>query len=174
MINLIHGNLLDSKDKILIHGMSCQNVSGAGIVLPIKKKYPKAIQKYHDAFKIQMVELGQVIWWHGKECSIANCITQIHVGGPNRLLSYTALEKCLDDVLKIAKLYKQTTISSPLIGGGLAKGEPNVIFQILYNKSKEHDVNINIYIFEKELYDKFKEISMEDLEQGRFNASITG
>lgn len=46
MIKIVKGDLLDVEHGIICHQVNCRGVMGSGVADQIKKKYPKAYEKY--------------------------------------------------------------------------------------------------------------------------------
>src|SRR5271170_2040099 len=122
MLNYINGNVLDTKDKIIFHGCNAIGVMGAGVALAIRNKYPKCYKKYRQQYVDYGLALGDVVWYHDRDVSIANCITQENVGTDKMQVDYNAIRTCVRNVLKTAEKRGLSTISTVKIGCGLAGG----------------------------------------------------
>ena len=45
-LNIINDDLLNSPDRIIVHGCNAQGVMGAGVAKAIRTKYPEAYSNY--------------------------------------------------------------------------------------------------------------------------------
>lgn len=154
IINRIKGNLLDSKDYVIAHGVNCKGVMGAGVALEISNKFPEVLNEYkitckqYDAKEL----LGSVETFKVDNGQyIMNIFTQDKTGTASRKLNYGALAKGFGIVDKI--LQKQCAESSnadmlslsiPKIGSGLAGGDWEIIEEIINYTTP----NLNITVYE--------------------------
>ncbi len=136
-IEYIHGDILASKERVIIHGCNAQGVMGAGIAKAIKEKYPKAFQRYRDEHGTIGLKVGDCIpcFDYLPNRIILNAITQEHYGSPRGYpyVSYEALAKIfkLIDSSKGEETQDGARIAMPKIGAGLAGGDWEVIEKII-------------------------------------------
>jgi O-acetyl-ADP-ribose deacetylase (regulator of RNase III) len=136
-IKVVHGNVLDIKEGIIVHGCNCFGAMGAGIALQIKKQFPAAYDVYskiHDEFGLK---LGNIcIAEVGNNKYIINANTQQVTGIDKRQVSYEAIATCFEKVLLQARFFKEDhnvilPIVFPMIGAGLGGGNWNIIETII-------------------------------------------
>lgn len=151
MIKQVKGNLFDlyKNPGIIAHGCNAQGAMGSGFALQIKKRFPEAYSKYMYAYKDGLLHLGSVHFMKYQEelkqpLIIANCITQKYYGFDKTkvYIDYDALTKALLTVADEAKFYN-LPISMPVIGGGLANGDLETLFDIY--ESVLFDTDTTIY-----------------------------
>lgn len=58
MIEIIEGNIFDTKAKFIAHQVNCQKKMGSGVALQVKKRYPHVYEEYMKVCSSDM--LGQV------------------------------------------------------------------------------------------------------------------
>ena len=146
MITYRKGNIFHFGPKVLIHGVNCQGVMGAGIALQIKNKYPWAYDDYKHFCSMREPEwlLGKIrkSWcWHGDPLTIVHAFTQFSTGEV-RSVSYDAVD---DVMVKIAQEFTtDQELSMPKIGAGLGGGNWNVIEAIINDRL----ANYNVLVYE--------------------------
>lgn len=134
MLTIKQGDLFEAATKercIIAHGCNAQGVMGSGFALLIRKKYPRAWASYQ--LRGVNLKVGQIVPSFGKEHHniVINCITQEFFGRDTSrvYVDYEAVKKCMWHVADIAKDY-QLPVHIPLIGGGLANGNRNMLVKI--------------------------------------------
>lgn len=174
---VIYGDLFEGifngQFDITLQGVNCFNTQGAGIVIPFKKhfntdKFPMeqigkgdvnklgqidgvkfVISPKGIALKYGSPESNEGKLENGFYLTVYNCYSQYHYGmnhidGTDTPIDYEALSLCLR---KINFKHKGKRIGLPLIGGGLAGGDPIVIENIMRKELKDCDVTL--VLFEK-------------------------
>ena len=101
-MNLVYLNkdLTSVTSGVIIHGVNCQGVMGAGVAKSLSDKWPVVKQKYLTILKQNMKE-GLVQPVHVAEgIYVFNCFTQKYYGrAPNmRYASPLAIQTCMDKV----------------------------------------------------------------------------
>ena len=134
MLHTEKGNLLDMADQgqfdIIMHGCNCYCVMGAGIALQIAQRYPDAKFADDETVKGDPGKLGSyTIGMHGR-LVILNVYTQysMALNGSEDVFEYRAFERALT---KISNRFGQWRIGLPMIGMGLAGGDPERIIPML-------------------------------------------
>lgn len=166
----IYGDLFEEifseKYDVSLQGCNCFNCQGAGIVIPFKKyfntdKFPMEMKGKGDINKLGQIDCKEFylknrkvydlpIGVPGIEChmiTICNCYSQYHYGknhedGISMPADYEALTLCLR---KINFKYKTKKVVLPLICGGLAGGDPDIIRNIIKTELKNCDVTLVIF-----------------------------
>lgn len=148
-IKYIEGDLLSSKEDVIIHGCNNQGKFGSGFAKVVRKKHPKAAKDYDRQFNDGGLILGSVIWSFDERL-IGHAIVQPTYGkiGTGRHLSYTALESAFTAVRDCAingipvpnfsRGFK--SISMPLIGSSLGGGDWAEIEKIIQKTLGDFDV----------------------------------
>lgn len=135
MANLkyIEGNLFESTDPLIVHGVNCRGGFGAGVAGQIARLYPGVRDLYHKKFETLGWHLGDVQFVRTKSgLIIGNLATQKDFGkGDKVYINYEAFRTCLVKVMEFMKAHKINHLSMPKIGAGLAGGDWNVIEDIL-------------------------------------------
>ncbi len=132
------GNLLkEVTSGIIIHGCNSRGQMGAGFARQVKEQYPLCAETYFQAFFDSKLALGKIIWYkHDDNLFIANGITQEKYGNEKDTVyaDYVAIQKVFHTAFKGAALTENKVLQQvhfPMIGAGLAKGNWNIIHQII-------------------------------------------
>jgi O-acetyl-ADP-ribose deacetylase (regulator of RNase III) len=143
---LLDQNLFDSNisKKVIAHGCNAQGVMGSGFALQLKKLYPDAYSDYvlycserrHNPEYL----LGTNVVTEIGDVTVVSCITQKNYGRhpTQRYVSYDAVDKCLRDLVEVAK-YRGKPIHMPFIGGGLANGNRDILLAIFKANLANHN-----------------------------------
>lgn len=165
----VKGNLITMAQQghfeVISHGANCFCMMGAGIALPMRQYFScDKFQLEQEKYKGDYNKLGQIDYEVVNRKTglifndfdallsvegdvienslvVVNSYTQYH-GGAN--LNYTALQMCLD---KLNHTFKDRHIGLPLIGGGIAGGDPEIIKQMM--KKTLVDVDVTLVLFDK-------------------------
>lgn len=133
MLKTIKGDLLDLADQgefdIVMHGCNCFNIMGAGIALQIAERWPDAKLADDETVKGDPGKLGSYTIGMNGRLVILNVYTQYSMAvRGNDVFEYTAFQRVLD---KIALRFGRWRIGLPMIGMGLAGGDPERIIPML-------------------------------------------
>lgn len=170
-LHYLIGDATDPRHKpaIIAHVCNDCNGFGAGFVVSLSKRYPKAKARYHEWFKTSMPgepimskglapKLGEVQFVqvapedtndHDEpEVIVANMIAQhdIRWNGKIPPIRYEALEKCLTKVYELA-LKGNLAVSMPRIGAVLSGGHWPTIEGII---KKTMTVETYVYTLESQ------------------------
>lgn len=140
----IHGDLiklaLEDKFDVIIHGCNCFCTMGAGIAKQIKEIFPEAYeadQKTEFGSKDKLGTYSSAkVTRENNEIIIINAYTQYSHGGSGILVDYEALRSVFK---KIKSNFSGKRIGYPMIGAGLAKGDWNIISEIIDKKLNGED-----------------------------------
>ncbi len=152
MIKIVHGDLLSPdlpEKRIIAHGCNAQGVMGSGVALEIKNRYPDAyadyIQKCHSARIMQMPILGTMWTTTIGDTTVANCISQQYYGRDKdiKYVSYDAVDT-FTQALGFILQGTDFPLHMPLIGGGLANGNRDILMAIFEANLKDTDTTIFI------------------------------
>ena len=140
----IHGDLLklalDGEFDVIIHGCNCYGAMGAGIAKAIKSLFPEAYDADRKTPKGDRTKLGKISFAtvdrDGRQITIVNGYTQFHWRGSNGLADYSAIRSVM---AAVKQQFRGRRIGYPKIGAGLAKGDWNLISQIIHQELDGED-----------------------------------
>ena len=113
---------------IILHGCNCFNTMNAGIARQIAEQFPDANLADEETLRGDAGKLGTyTIGMHGR-LVILNCYTQYDFSRNNDVFDYHAFERVLG---KIAHRFGKWRFGLPMIGMGLAGGDPNRIIPMI-------------------------------------------
>lgn len=163
----VTGNLItmakEGHFEVITHGANCFCMMGAGIALPMKQNFScDKFQLEQDRYRGDFNKLGQIDYEVVNRKTglifndfdtllsvegdvienslvVVNSYTQYH-GGAN--LDYTALEMCLK---KLNHTFKDRHLGIPLVGGGIAGGNPTIIKEIMRKTLTDLDVTLVLF-----------------------------
>ena len=133
MIHYKVGDILQNVTSgVLLHGVNCIGVMGAGVAKGIKELYPSTFQIYKAHCTIlKSSALGDVLPTKQGDLKILNAFTQETVGG-TRAVSYDAIDTVFHTIYCTAEFDPiNKDIHTVKIGGGLGGGSWKVIEQII-------------------------------------------
>lgn len=144
IINEIKQNIFISFENkeynLLVHGCNCFNNMGAGIAAIISKKYPQAYKSDLSTIKGDKSKLGTYTYCDTIFGRIINMYTQYAYGYNKRNADYDAIKKGFK---RLNEEYKGSKVCIPRIGAGLAKGDWNIIKEIINDSTP--DLSIDVY-----------------------------
>jgi O-acetyl-ADP-ribose deacetylase (regulator of RNase III) len=125
-IQVRHGDMLQLKRGILVHGCNARGAMGAGIAAAIKKRFPAAYKVYRSEYERVGLTLGTITFAEVEpELVIVNAVTQDDWRRPDPttiLADYDAIEAAFIQVRTLAE-DRRLSVHFPLIGCGLAGGK---------------------------------------------------
>ena len=132
MLKRTNGDLLamakNNDFDIILHGCNCFNIMGAGIAKQIAEQFPDARLADAETVAGDPGKLGTyTIGMHGR-LVILNCYTQYHTSRTSDAFDYHAFERVLT---KIAHRFGKWRFGLPMIGMGLAGGDPERIIPMI-------------------------------------------
>lgn len=145
MINIIKGNLLNSKEEIIGHQVNCKGVMNSGVAKAIREKYHYAYTQYKAYCKIRTSDdlLGQcnIVMVANSYLNsekklypryIANMFAQDDYGYNKCYTDYKAFEMCIKHLVAYMDIMDIKTIAMPYrIGCGRGGGDWNIVYGIL-------------------------------------------
>jgi len=136
-IRIIRGNIFDTTDRVIAHGVNCKGVMGAGIAKQVRDIYPEACQAYKA--HIASFKLGMIQPIPCKNRIVVNMATQLDYGRDDKTYATTtAIRECLVKLKKWAKSNNIDGISMPMIGcglGGLSWDDVGAIIDDVFGES---------------------------------------
>jgi len=123
MIDFLAGNILNSHAEVIVNPVNCLGVSGAGLALQLKQRFPKNYRIYRQICKAGKLRPGRVlivaipkIIANSPQRYIANFPTKDDWRDPSKLEYITSGLKRLIPELKAMKV---KSIAFPKLGCGL-------------------------------------------------------
>ena len=129
----VNGDLLamgkNNELDIIVHGCNCFCAMGGGIAYQIQDQFPDARLADDETVRGDPGKLGTyTIGMHGR-LTILNAYTQYGISREGQdVFEYNAFQRVLD---KIAVRFGKWRIGLPLIGMGLAGGDPERILPMI-------------------------------------------
>lgn len=132
----IKGDLIqlarEGQFDLIIHGCNCFCTMGAGIAKQIRAYFPKAWEadlatESGDRSKLGTYSKACVATPYGK-LYVINAYTQYHYSGNGVLVDYDAITKIFTS---LKRRFSGSRMGYPKIGAGLAKGDWNIISEII-------------------------------------------
>lgn len=173
-MEIIKGDLIQlariGQFDVIGHGCNCFCVQGAGIAKQMVQNFRtdtfpmENVQHRGDVNKLGTIDyqdfevstvsvykkpLPQVTTSDMRfDLTVVNMYTQYnygsnHIGGSKKPIDYEALTLCLR---KINHTFMGARVGLPLVGGGLAGGEPNKIKEIMSRELKDCDFTLVEYV----------------------------
>jgi O-acetyl-ADP-ribose deacetylase (regulator of RNase III) len=133
MLKIAKGDLLkmgrDNEFDIILHGCNCFNTMGGGIAAQIAQQFPDARLADDETVRGDPGKLGTyTVGMHGR-LVILNCYTQYSMSRDSQdVFEYHAFDRVLS---KISQRFGKWRIGLPLIGMGLAGGDPDKILPMI-------------------------------------------
>jgi len=148
MINRIKGDLLKLAEEgefdIIVHGCNCFTTMGSGIARQIREQYPDAFRADYVTQRGDIMKLGTFTSAKVGDLLIVNAYTQYTFQSGeefNDLFEYASFEVILK---KLAHAYPDQRYGFPLIGQGLAGGDPTLINGLIEKFSNEIDGTVTV------------------------------
>ena len=135
-MKVIHGDLiklaLEGEFDVIVHGCNCFCTMGAGIAKQVKKMFPQAYDVDQKTTRGDKNKLGTIsiasITQSENNLTIVNGYTQYNWRGSGILVDYGAVQSVFK---QIKSTFPGKRIGYPKIGAGLAKGDWEVISDII-------------------------------------------
>lgn len=137
-MNIVKGDLLalgkNNEFDIIMHGCNCFCVMGGGIAVQIAQQFPDAQLADAETVRGDAGKLGTYTVAMDGRLVILNCYTQYSISRDGKdVFEYLAFERVLD---RIAQRFGKWRIGLPLIGMGLAGGDPERIIPMIERFAK--------------------------------------
>lgn len=131
---LVKGDLLAlgkaNEFDIIVHGCNCFNIMGAGVAKQIKDQFPDAYQADQETLHGDRNKLGCYTIGMSGRLVIINAYTQYYTASNHGedVFEYNSFQIILD---KLANRFGKYRIGLPMIGMGLAGGDPRRIIPMI-------------------------------------------
>lgn len=159
MINIIKGNIFNTKCQTIVNTVNCVGIMGAGIAYECKLRYPKMFERYTQLCDGKQIQIGKLWLYHGTDKWILNFPTKIH-WKYNSKVEY--LQMGLQKFNDTYNLKGITSIAFPLLGASNGGIPENISLNIMMEYLSKVDINVEIYEYDPmaldETYLSFKNV----------------
>lgn len=147
------GNVFSTRSRVIVHGVNCLGVMGAGIAAQIRRNFPKAHNEYLKFInehrikqesplgKSQFVDVG---------CGnyIVNAFTQEKTAKKQGeiAISYSAILTAMEEIKETCYCLGINRIAMPKIGSDLGGGDWNIIRSIINSVFDGSQVEVTVYV----------------------------
>lgn len=151
-INLIKGNIFNSKAQTIVNTVNCVGVMGKGIAQVYKLRYPEMYTEYQKHCEKKLIQPGK-LWLYNKQENapwILNFPTKKHWKYPSKI------EWIEEGLKKFVDSYGQRGIESaafPLLGthnGGLDR---NTVYELMDYYLSGCNIDVEIYDYDPDAED---------------------
>ena len=157
-IQIITGNIWNSKAQTIVNTVNCEGVMGAGIALECRLRFPEMFSKYKDICEKELLEPGLLLLHKNDQRWILNFPTKT-------LWKLPSKEEYLHTgLIKFKNTYKEkgiTSVAFPLLGASHGGLTPEKSIEIMKNHLDGIDLDIEIYKYDPkandDLYDEIKQ-----------------
>jgi O-acetyl-ADP-ribose deacetylase (regulator of RNase III) len=155
-MKIIKQDIFEGQWDVLIHCCNLYHIWGAGIVVPIKRKFPEAFDADLKTSKGDLNKLGEYSLAYSGGRRIANLYAQIGIGNRGHPLDrnfrydyfYDALFKLCEDLPKEPN--KKLVVAVPdMVGCGLAGGDRQIVTTILDRIEHRFSEKVEFHVFQK-------------------------
>lgn len=150
MINYIKKDVTTVDRGVVVHGVNCQGVMGSGVALAVKKKWPRAFERYVKVCEMvsdkeDLLGLAHMVLVT-EGVYVGNLFTQVKYGKDGKKYAVKeAVEMALGDALMHARAMR-LPLYMPKIGCGLGgldwKREVKPIVEHLADEYKDVEINV--------------------------------
>jgi hypothetical protein len=145
--SIIHGDLLESKERVIAHQCNCTTKTSAGLAKALFTKYP-----YANFYSMFPRIPGQVVICGNCEGNptILGMLAQRSPGGPSSKETSSQREKWFEECLTAVGEWmleeKHSRIAFPYgIGCGLAKGNFDTYMKMLKDFQEKYSLDVVVY-----------------------------
>lgn len=150
-----NSNIFDSTSKYLINPVNTRGISGAGLALQFKNKFPDNYRHYHEYCKVSTPKGGDLIWYIAKpeevikgSRNIINFCTKEIVKQNSRIewieKGIKSLVQILDE--KYTEEFPTPLLAIPMLGCGCGKLNKVDILEILVREFANKPYDVEIYL----------------------------
>jgi len=143
MVNVLTGDLFESKAQTLVNTVNCVGVMGKGIALEFKNRFPDMFKDYEARCKKKQVKLGQPYLYKSlTEQWVLNFPTKEHWRSVSRIRD---IIRGLEYLLQHYKEWGITSLAVPPLGCGQGQLEWRVVGRTLYRYLSRLDIPVELY-----------------------------
>lgn len=162
-INLIKGNIWNTKCQTLVNTVNCEGIMGAGIALEARLRYPDMYENYRKVCNDRLLKIGSLLLYKKSE---PYWILNFPTKDKWRLPSKEIYIK--DGLKKFIGTYESRGIQSvafPILGGQNGGLNENRVIEIMYYYLENLPINIEIYQYDPRANDdmflEFRKLLLE-------------
>ncbi len=135
-------NIFDSRCQAIVNPVNCVGIMGAGLAKQFKLRYPLNFNKYQSVCNSGLLQIGKCYTVEETGVLIINFPTKNHWKNPSQL-NFISLG--MDALIKHIDKFKIKSIAIPALGCGLGGLEPESVKQIIIDKLKPIDIEVELY-----------------------------
>jgi len=143
-MKIIEGDLiklaLEGEFDLIVHGCNCFCTMGAGIAKKIKEFFPEAYEADLKTEKGSSDKIGSIssvtVTRGNSNITVVNGYTQYSPIGNGILVDYEAVDSVFKEIKQRFSGYR---IGYPMIGAGLAKGDWQIISELILEQLSGED-----------------------------------
>lgn len=149
MISVKTSNIFDSTAEALVNPVNCVGISGAGLALEFKIRYPDNYQAYRTVCSLELLTLGKVYNFRTNTgLFIINFPTKFHWKDRSFLQN---IDLGLDALITEIEFNEIESIAIPALGCGLGqlswKDVKNLIFEKFENCTKLNSSDLDVELY---------------------------
>lgn len=149
MISVKTSNIFDSTAEALVNPVNCVGISGAGLALEFKIRYPDNYQAYRTVCSLELLTLGKVYNFRTNTgLFIMNFPTKFHWRDRSFLQN---IDLGLDALIAEIEFNKIKSIAIPALGCSLGqlswKDVKNLIFKKFENCTKLNSSDLDVELY---------------------------
>jgi O-acetyl-ADP-ribose deacetylase (regulator of RNase III) len=156
-LQIIKGNIFNSRCQTIVNTINCVGVMGAGIALEFRLRYPEMYQRYVKICQQNLIQVGKLWIYKTNDKWILNFPTKKHWKYPSKI---KYLELGLKKFIDTYEDKKITSVAFPLLGANNGKINPDTSLKIMEKFLSKCTIPIEIYIYSPQesdnLYENFK------------------
>ena len=156
-MELIHGNIFNTKCQTIVNTVNCYGVMGAGIALECKMRFPEMFERYEELCTNKQLVPGQLYLYKSDTRWVLNFPTKNHWKFPSKI---EYLEKGLEKFVETFSSKGIESIAFPLLGSSHGGIDPEISMEIMTRSLKDLQIPIEIYSYDPksndDLLDRFK------------------
>ena len=135
-IEYVSGDLMQTSERVIIHGCNSHGVMGSGVARLIRDQFPVAYHVYRNSYLQDGLSLGTIVWAETCGKIIGNAITQRNYGRVQDIyVDYDAVRSAMKNVNAYCVEHGIARVAMPKIGAGLGGGDWIVIAKIIEDES---------------------------------------
>lgn len=144
LISLAKNNEFD----VILQGCNCHHSMNSGIAKQIKFQIPEAFAVDLETAHGDKSKLGTISYTKQSPFIVVNCYTQFDSGLNGVYADYNAIEKSF---IEVKNTFPGKRIGMPKIGAGLAKGDWNIIKQIIEKVFCDPSDDVTVVIWDQNI-----------------------
>jgi len=140
MIEFKSGNIFESEAEALVNPVNTRGISGAGLALQFKKRYPENFKAYQQACERGALKLGQMFLYWVSDTGQPKYIINFPTKKDWRDLSgLKDIEEGLVDLVVLADILKLRSVAVPLLGCGLGRLDKETVLPLMQEQFARED-----------------------------------